>query len=179
MQTQEPPHLEDMMRRFLSPLLVASCIALPGCIVGFRHPLGPVASGFIDARLLGTWQCTGADEANPGVMTVFDFDGKQYYMLDVSEGKPPTHTRAYATRVGGVPFLNLQEIGAAHDDEWLFMEYVFTDAEHLSLRMVDPQPFREVIDNERQVRKMLERRRNESSLFVSLGSCVRAAGNAQ
>jgi hypothetical protein len=169
-----------MMRRLLRPLLVTSCLAFPSCLVGFRHPLGPVGSAFIDQRLVGTWQCTGRDDPKPGVMTIIDFDEKQYFMLFAEEAKEPTQARAYATRVRGVPFLNLQEIGASNKDHgWFILDYVFPDEEHVNMRALDPEPFKDVIESQRGVRKLLERRLKSPDLFVNYLSCVRTPKNAE
>ena len=163
-----------MTRRRLRALLVASCMAFPGCLVGFRHPLGPVGSAFIDQRLLGSWQCTGGDDPKPGAMTIIAFDEKQYYMLFAEEAREPSHARAYATRVEGVPFLNMREIGTSKDDTWFILAYVFPEEEHVNLRFVDPQPFKDVMESQRGVRKLLERRLKSPDLFVNFLSCVRA-----
>ena len=153
--------------------LVALLLLMSGCI-GFKHPLGPVSSGFIEPRLLGTWDCTSADDKKPGKMTILDFDGRQYYFGSVDESGQQGHARAYATRVGGEPFLNFVEVGGGGKEPgWMLAHYTFSGDNNLALRLVDPKPFEKIVDSASRVRKLLERRRGDSSLYIDWCSCVR------
>ena len=125
------------MSRWTALLIVAACGASTGCITGFRHSLGPAEDGFIEPQLIGAWACTSTDEPKPSLITILDFDGKQYYIYGAGNGQgEPIHSRAFATRVEGVPFLSVRDIGEEHDDDWMFMAYVLPDADHLKLRLV-------------------------------------------
>jgi hypothetical protein len=42
-----------MRLRKASGIVIVSCVALSGCLSGFRHPLGPANEGFIEPQLLG------------------------------------------------------------------------------------------------------------------------------
>jgi len=164
------------MRRPTGVLTVASCVALSGCLSGFAHPLGPAEDGFIESELLGRWECVSAEDQEPGALTFFDFDGRQYYMLSTEEGtEEPGHLRAHATRIDGVPFLNVQAIGPKpkDEDEWNFIEYTFPDADHLTLRIVNPQLFEEIAADAHLVREHLASHRNEPDALVDLLSCER------
>jgi len=135
------------LRKATSLVVVASCVILSGCLSGFRHPLGPADEGFIEPGLLGRWECASTDDPSPGPITILDFDGQQYYIQSELEKDESGHFRAYATRIEGVPFLNVRAIGPKPDDEWTFLAYDLVDADHLSFRFVDPQPFEDVIDD--------------------------------
>lgn len=160
--------------RLLRVVLVAVCCLAAKCPVLFQHPLGPTSAGFIDQRLVGAWRCQDdtADQA-PGVLTILNFDGFQYYIESVAHGEATGHLRAYATRIDGEPFLNLQEMGVEGKRDWMIARYEIPDDLHLSLRLVDPNPFQEVIDKPRQVRKLLERRRKMPGLTINWISCVK------
>lgn len=166
------------MRRPTGVLTVASCVALSGCFSGFTHPLGPAEDGFIEAELLGRWECTSAEDHEPGALTFFDFDGRQYYMLSTGAGnEEPGHLRAHATRIEGVPFLNVQGIEPKpkdkDEDEWIFIEYTFPDADHLTLRIVNPLLFEEIAADADLVRQHLASRRDEPDALLDLMSCER------
>jgi len=162
------------MRKASSLVIVASCIALSGCLSGFRHPLGPAAEGFIEPQLLGRWECVPADDASPGPITILDFDGKQYYL---QFGEPETddfsQLRAYATRVEEVPFLNVRAFGPKPEDEWSFLEYTLVDADHLSFRYVAPQPFEDIIDDGPSVTARLGSHLQDPEVVQDFLSCTR------
>jgi hypothetical protein len=154
--------------------IVASCVTLTACLSGFRHPLGPADEGFIEPELLGRWECVSADDPAPGPITILDFDGKQYLIQSELEKGEVGHFRAYATRVEGTPFLNLRAVGPKPEDEWTLLEYVLTDADHLSFRLVDPQPFEDVIDDGPGVTARLGSHLQDPEVLQDLLSCTRA-----
>jgi hypothetical protein len=163
------------LRKAASLMIVASCVILSGCLSGFRHPLGPATEGFIEPQLLGRWECVSADDPSPGIMTILDFDGKQYYVqFNELQKDELGHFRAYATRVEEVPFLNLRAIGPKPEDEWTFLAYALVDADHLSFRYVDPQPFEDVIDDGEGVRARLGSHLEDPEVLGDFLSCTRA-----
>jgi len=165
---------KQSLRKAATAGILLCCLGLPGCVKGFPHPLAPVDRAFVDPQLLGSWDCTGTQDPKPGVMTVVDFDGKQYCLLLMEQGKPPTLARGHSSRIGTVPFLSFKSIDAKDDDEgWWFLEYTFPDEQHLRLRLVDPEPFRKVETSPRKVRALLERRLRAPDTFIDLSSCVR------
>jgi hypothetical protein len=174
---QEAVSLEGVirLRKATSLLIVTSCLTLIGCLSGFKHPLGPADEGFIEAQLLGRWECVSTDDPSPGLtITILDFDGKQYYIQAAEPGKDEvSHSRAYATRVEGVPFLNVQGIGPKPEDEWTFLEYVLLDGDHLGFRLVDPQPFEDVIDDAPSVSARLGSRLQDPDVVHDFLSCTR------
>jgi len=162
------------LRKTTSLTIVASCVILSGCLSGFRHPLGPADEGFIEPDLLGRWECASTEDPSPGHITILDFDGKQYYLQFAElEKDEPSHFRAYATRVEGVPFLNVRAIGPKPDDEWAFLEYALVDADHLSFRYVDPQPFEDVIDDGPSVKVRLGDHLQDPEVLHDYLSCTR------
>jgi hypothetical protein len=160
--------------RKASGLVIVTCVALSGCLSGFKHPLGPAGEGFIEPQLLGRWECVSTDDPSPGPMTILDFDGKQYYIQVESEKEEPGRFRAYATRVEELPFLNVRAIGPKADDEWTFLQYALVDADHLSFRYVDPQPFEDVIDDALGVSGRLAGHLEDPEVVQDFLSCTRA-----
>ena len=153
-------------------LAVVSCFSA-GCIVGFKYPLGPVKKASIDPRLLAVWECRDANP-KPGRLTFMDYDGRQYLLYLTAEGEEPSHFRAYATRIKGRLFLNLQEIGPKPvEPEWLFWEYTLSADGRLSLRGVTPSPFEKVRDSAKDVRQLLERNLDNAEFFDSAFTCAK------
>ena len=159
--------------RKASGLVIVTCLGLSGCLSGFKHPLGSVEEAFIEAGLVGRWECV-AEDAPPGVITILDFDGKQYYIQVESEKEEPGQFRAYATRIEEVAFLNFRAIGPKADDEWTFLAYELQDADHLSFRYVDPQPFEDVIDDGPSVSARLGSLLQDPEVLHDYLSCTRA-----
>jgi hypothetical protein len=156
-------------------MLVVSCLASTGCLSGFKHPLGPAAEGFIEPQLLGRWECVSPDDPSSAPITIIDFDGKQYYIQSEFEKGEISHSRAYATRVDEVPFLNVRAIGPKPDDEWTILEYALMDADHLRFRYVDPDPFEDVIDDALGVSGRLAGHLEDPEVLKDFLSCTRAA----
>ena len=48
-----------------------------------------------------------------------------------AEGKP-SYSRAFATRIEDVPFLNVREVGPNEEKEWTLIAYALPDADQLS-----------------------------------------------
>jgi len=161
--------------RTTSLLVVVSCVLSSGCLSGFRHPLGPADEGFIEPQLLGRWECVSADNPSPGPITIIDFDGTQYYIQAEFEKDEISHSRAHATQVEEVPFLNVRAIGPKADDEWTILQYALMDANHLAFRYVDPQPFEDIIDDARGVSGRLAGQLEDPEVLQDFLSCTRAA----
>jgi hypothetical protein len=162
------------MRMRMAGLLVLVCCFSGGCIIGFKYPLGPVGKAVVDPRLLGTWECRGTDE-KPGRLTIMDYDGKQYLLYLATDGEEPSHMRAYSTPLKGHLFLNLQEVKPQPvEAEWLFFESTVSVNGRLSLRAVNPSPFEKVQENEKDIRRLLERNLDNPDFFASPMSCAKA-----
>jgi hypothetical protein len=155
-------------------LMVAACLISSACITSFKHPLGAVEDGFIEPHLLGTWACTAVDDPTPSLITILNFDGKQYYIQSSGGGKnEPSHSRALATRIEELAFLSVRELGPNGDDEWTFLEYSLSDADHLKFRLVDPARFEDVVDDPPSVRQRLAEQIQDPEVLVGLLSCTR------
>lgn len=154
-------------------LLVATCVIPTACITGgFKQPLGSVEEAFLEPGILGSWACSSVDEATPSVLNIMDFDGKQYY-IESSDGKgDPTRLRALGHRIEDVAFLSALEVGKK-DDEWVFLAYAQSDADHLSLRAVDATPFEDVLDDAPSVKQRLAEQMQDPEVVVDLLSCTR------
>jgi len=153
-------------------LMVATCVIPSACITGFKQPLGSVEEAFIEPKLLGHWACSSAEEPTPSVLDIMDFDGKQYY-IESSDGKgDPTRLRALGHRIEDVAFLSALELGKK-DDEWVFLAYAQSDADHLSLRVVDATPFEDILDDAPSVKQRLAEQMRDPEVVVSLLSCTR------
>jgi hypothetical protein len=122
---------------------------------------------------------TSTDEPTPSVITILDFDGKQYYIrgADNEQGEP-SHSRAFATRVEGVSFLSVRDIAEEHDDDWMFMAYVLPDADHLKLRLVNPNQFEDLVDDAPGVRLRLATLLEDPEVILDGLSCTRPRGHA-
>lgn len=160
------------------PLMVA-CLVASACISDFENPLGPAEEGFIEPPLLGTWDCTSADDQLPTLMTMMDFDGKQYYIQSREEGKSDeSHSRAIAARIEDARFLSVQELGTDKGEKWVFLEYVLSGAGRLTFRIVDPSGFDDVREDAPSVRQRLAERLQDPEAFLGELSCTRRSPQA-
>ena len=157
----------------LSFVALVACVASTGCLSGFEHPLGPVRQSFIDKSLLGCWVCRSNDDPKPARLTFTDFDGRQYLLQSDDDKEGPYSHRVLATHVESSTFLSVRAIAPKAEAEWTVVEYVFDDANHLSLKLVDPQPFEDVIDDPTAVRDRLAERLDDPEVVQDLLSCAR------
>jgi len=161
-----------MRGRFAVVALVAGVVCT-GCLSGFKHPLGSVGRSFIDKPLLGTWACRSDDEPNPMDLTFVDFDGRQY-LLQSDDHKAERYShRVISTRVEDSMFLSLRPLAPKAEDEWTVLRYSFSDANHLSLGLVDPQPFEDILDDAIAVRDRLAGRLDDPEVIHEFLSCTR------
>src|SRR5258708_23709767 len=149
--------VKEVHMQLRTRLLLMVVLVIPGaCITGFKHPIGAGEDGFIESKLLGTWECSSVDDPTPILITLMDFDGKQYYIQSSGGGSSePSHSRAFATRIDDVAFLSACELRLDRDDEWTFLEYALSDADHLRFRLVDPARFEDVVDDQPSVSQRL------------------------
>jgi hypothetical protein len=155
-------------------LLVVASIVLTGCLTSFKHPLGPVDEGFIEERLCGTWSCSSADDPTPATVAIFEFDSTQYYIETVEHGKNDrTRSRAHATRIGDVAFLNVHELGQDQGG-WTLVEYRLAEPDRLTLQHVDPEAFEDVIDDAAAVKDRLASLLLDPQVVEDLLLCTRS-----
>lgn len=162
-----------------SILVIAAGLVSSACFTGFRHPLGPADDGFVEEQLRGTWSCASADDPKPARLTIVDFDGRQYYLESVEAGKSdPDRFRGHATRVEGASFLSVRELEGKPDADWTIMQYDLAESGHLTLRMVDPEPFEDVIDDAAAVRERLSTRLQDPEIITGVMTCSRSDKDA-
>jgi hypothetical protein len=158
--------------------LLAACLAASACIVGFTHPLGPASESFIAPELLGTWACTTAGDPTPALITFLDFDGRQYAMTFVEEGKDePSQARALGTHLEDASYLSMRELGS-DSTEWTLLEYQLLDESHLRFRIVDAHEFEDVLEDAASVRQRLAERRQDPDVFAGEIACARKSSRA-
>src|SRR5574340_193475 len=160
------------MRRLVIVAL-ALCVVCAGCLSGFKHPLGSADESFIDKPLLGTWACRSDDDPQPTDLTFVDFDGRQY-LLQSNDHKAERYShRVVSSRVEGATFLSLRSVAPEAEDEWTVLRYSFSDANQLSLSLVNPDKFEDVIDDPEAVRDRLAARLDDPEVVQGLLSCTR------
>jgi hypothetical protein len=157
-------------------LFMGVSLALSACITGFTHPLGEAEDGFIESNLLGTWACTSVDDPTSSLITLMDFDGRQYYIQFSGGSKAPSHYRAIATRIDDVGFLSARELKLNLEDDWSYLEYALSDASHLELRLVAAERFEDVVDDPPSVRQRLAVQLQDPEVVTDLLSCARQDG---
>jgi hypothetical protein len=160
------------MRRFVIAALAVGVVCT-GCLSGFKNPLGSAEESFIDQPLLGTWVCRSDDDPQPTDLTFVDFDGRQY-LLQSDDHKAERYShRVVGSRIEGATFLSLRPVAPKAEDEWTVLRYSFSDANHLSLRLVDPEPFEDVLDDAVAVRLRLADRLDDPDVIGDLFACAR------
>ena len=160
------------MRRVVIVALAVGVVCT-GCLSGFKHPLGPAEESFIDQPLLGTWACRSDDDPQPTDLTFVDFDGGQY-LLQSDDHKAERYShRVIGSRIEGATFLSLRPVAPKAEDEWTVLRYSFSDANHLSLRLVDPEAFEDVLDDAIAVRLRLADRLDDPDVVGDLLACTR------
>lgn len=75
-----------------------------------------------------------------------------------------------------MPFLNVRAFGPKPEDEWTFLQYALVDADYLSFRYVDPQPFEHVIDDALAVSGSLASHLEDPEVIKDFLACTRADG---
>jgi hypothetical protein len=111
---------------------------------------------------------------NPGLLTFVAFDDHRYYLETRDDKKAEViRYRAHATRIEGEPFLSVTEIGKPEGDEWHFLGYDVRATDRLRLRFVDPDPFKDVLDDPAAVRERLARELQNPEVVGEYLSCVR------
>jgi len=154
-------------------LLAATCVIPTACITGFRHPLGSIEEAFVEPNLVGSWACSSEDDPTPSALKIVDFDGKQYYVESADGKGEPARLRGLGHRIEDIAFLSIGDLGKK-DDEWVFLAYALSDADHLSFRVVDATPFEDVVDDPASVKQRLAEQMQDPEVVVSLLSCTRA-----
>lgn len=155
----------------LATVLLAGCYESP-------FPLGPVAEGTIDSRLLGTWRCVQPeeDENKPLLITALPFDEKQYYVGLASEEEKTDHYRAYSSSVRGATLLNIQALEPdvePTERKWSFVRASLLKQNVLQLEIVREEPFKNIEPSARAIREVVERLLESPELYLEYCVCAR------
>ena len=166
------------MRGRSAVLALVAALVCTGCLSGFKHPLGSVRQSFIDKPLLGTWDCLSNDDPEPLDLTFVDFDGRQYLLQSEDRKGERFSHRVVSTRLEQVTFLSLRPIAPKAEDEWTLLQYALSDANHLSLGLVNPDSFEDVLDDAVAVRDRLAERHDDPEVIKEFVSCTRKGSPA-
>jgi hypothetical protein len=168
-----------MRGRLMALTVAALTLSTTGCLSGFKYPLGPVSEGFIDKALLGAWVCHSADDTVSTDLTFVDFDGWQYLVQSDDHKSSPCSHRAIGTRLDdGATFVSLRALAPNAEEDWSVLTYSFSDANHFSLGLVDPDPFEDIIDDRQAVRERLAAHLQDSEVLHELLSCTQRDARA-
>lgn len=88
------------------PLFVL--IALCGCYET-EQDLGPRDQSRVDRRFVGEWEFRNPQEGAT-VLTVFNFDDRQYYLEWAKVGESPQRGAAFVAEVGGAAFAHVRDL---------------------------------------------------------------------
>ena len=80
---------------------------------------------------------------------------------------------ASSAPVSSKTFLSLRPVAPKAEDEWTLLQYALSGANHLSLGLVDPEPFEDVLDDAVAVRERLAERLDDPEVIREQLSCTR------
>ncbi len=146
--------------------VLAAAWLLAGCYES-EVPLAAAPSGPLDARLFGQWKGEGDDEAADRLL-ILKFDDRQGYAeLRESQDQDPGRFRIYAVTVGGVAFLDVQEVpaGTGEHEKHIFFRYEFAGDGSLSFRMVSDRLIKTRLTSSRALYEFIRRHLNEEELY--------------
>lgn len=162
--------MRRQVARFTIAVLVLSATA---CLSGFKHPVSPPSQGFVESGLLGAWHCADADGRGPVDLTFANFDGRQYLLQADDYQSPPSSSRVIAGRVDDATFLSVREASPKPGYEWTVLGYSFGDGE-LKLQYVDPDAFKDVMDDSQAVRARLSDHLQDPEVVREMLTCVQS-----
>jgi hypothetical protein len=166
-----------MTRAVVGILAAAIAVGQDSCQtdvrISFPFPLDAPDAASIDERLVGRWDCREPDADETFVLTMLDFDGRQYYMSTPAEDVDAVW-RAYATTLQGTAVLNFALLG--EQDDWHYARYSFPGVGRLEIRMVLMAPFDAVHDSQEEVRRLLARNLENNEFYDAAIACVRRSG---
>ncbi|MEO8359911.1 MAG: hypothetical protein ABI672_07770 [Vicinamibacteria bacterium] len=168
------------MKSIRAALLVGLCVGSSGCY-DFDFPLDPTPEVSIDVRLVGAWRCLGvrADADEPAfVLRITPRTDKiadwalESTMADGS--KETEHLDVHGSTVKGGDLLNVLEKGEKANGKWNIVQYSFLLPDVLRLQAVDDTSFEKAKTSSAALRKAIENRRGDPSIYNAFAVCVRA-----
>ena len=102
----------------LGVVLTAMAWLSAGCFQT-ETTLGPVEQATVDARLVGDWKVAG--DAESTVLTVRNFNGREYYIEERTAGKDTVRYAGFVIAVKDVSFVHVRPL---EDDGTLPKEHV-------------------------------------------------------
>lgn len=159
-------------------LLILSA-GLSGCY-DFDFPLDPKPEVPVDPRFVSAWRCLGvradADEP-PFILRISrQTDRIAQWAIEstMADGSKQTELlEAYGSTVKGGALLNVLEKGPKANGKWNYVHFAFLAPDVLRLQAVDDTPFEGSKASAAQLRKAVESRRNDPSIYNAFAVCVR------
>jgi hypothetical protein len=167
------------MRKLRIVLLACACLCLPACY-DFDFPLDTEPRVPVDGRLVGVWRClameTDVDEPvallriarRSGQVALWTFETPS---TDGSTEK--AEFDVHGSTVKGGELLNAREIKESGAAKWSFVRYSFLLPDVLRLQVVKDEPFEKVADKAASLRKEVEKRRGDPTIYSDFCVCVR------
>jgi hypothetical protein len=142
----------------LLALSLAACLATP---------IGKPGAVPLDPLVVDEWKCTNlADEGETARLGVYRFDRSQY-LVEWTQDDKTARYRGFPGRIGGRMVVNLIELEEDERSEpWAVVRYQVRADRSLVVDSLDME------QDEKVVRKALERRPADPSLWKPFASCV-------
>ena len=158
--------------------LIAAGLLLPACY-DFDFPLDPRPRVPVDAHLMGSWRCLGAQadsEDAPALLRIerrSEAQARWTFESLAGDGAPEkSEYDVHASSVQGASLLNALELGEKANGKWNFVRYSFLLPDVLRVQVVNDEPFAEVKDAA-ALRRQVEKRRDDPSIYTDFMICVR------
>ncbi len=168
------------MRKLRIILLVCGCLWLPACY-DFDFPLDPEPRVPVDGRLVGVWRCLSVETDVDEPVALLRIERRTGQVAQWTFETPSTDGSTekgefdvHGSTVKGGELLNARETkkddGAA---KWSFVRYSFLLPGVLRLQVVRDEPFEKVEGQAASLRKEVEKRRDDPTIYSDFCVCVR------
>jgi hypothetical protein len=155
---------------------VLAAVLAAGCYES-DVPLDPAPTLEVEEAWLGTWRClpfeADADE-EPATLTIRRA-GRRYDIAWQESGKASDHYEAFASRVGGTPFFNLQEVKPTGErGKWVFLRAALLRPAVVQVQVVAEDALKGVEKSPPAMRQAIERQLSSQRLTLDFCVCVKA-----
>ena len=116
--------LGDRRMKAISYVLpVVLVLVVAGCPYSSKQSLDDPKKSVVEKKLLGVWRARKGDEVYRAEF--FDFNGKEYIIRFIEQGKDPILLRGFTTVIKGTSFFNLQKVDTFKkgEKEFIFARY--------------------------------------------------------